>query len=130
MSKKIAYWLPPLIWMGVIFYFSSYPKVSVTENTFYAFIIFKTLHMIEYGILYFLLFRAFYSYDEKKLPLKYKVIFTFLAAIIYALSDEIHQTFIPTREGRLRDVFIDTAGMLLMYIYIKSNLGKLKKFIL
>ncbi len=130
MSKKLRYWFPPLIWMGTIFYFSSYPRVSITGNSFYAFIIFKTLHVIEYGILYFLLFRAFYSLEEKKLPLKYKFIFTFLIAILYALSDEIHQTFIPTREGRLRDAFIDTTGMFLMYIYIRSNLNKLKKYIL
>ncbi len=130
MQRKIFYWLPPLIWMGVIFYFSSYPKVSITQNSLFAFIIFKSLHVIEYGILYFLLFRAFYSLEKMKLNFRYKVIFTFLAAIFYALSDEIHQTFIPTREGRLRDVFIDTAGMVLMYIYIKSNLVKLKKFLL
>jgi VanZ family protein len=130
MSKKLRRWLPPLIWMGIIFYFSSYPKVSIAENSLYAFVFFKTLHLIEYGILFFLLFRALNSFDEEKLSLKYMFAFTFLIAILYALSDEIHQTFVPTREGRLRDVFIDTAGMLLMYIYIRHNVGRLKKYIL
>ncbi len=130
MSKKLYYWLPPLLWMAIIFYFSSFPKVSITENTLYAFIFFKTLHIIEYAILYFLLFRAFYFLNNKKFSLKDKFILTISIAILYAISDEVHQTFVPTREGRLRDVFIDTASILLMYIYIRSNLSRLKKYLL
>ena len=130
MSKKLYYWLPPLLWMTIIFYFSSFPKVSITENTLYAFIFFKTLHIIEYAILYFLLFRAFYFLNNKKLSLKDKFILTIFIAILYAISDEVHQTFVPTREGRLRDVFIDTASILLMYIYIRTSLNKLKRYLL
>lgn len=114
MLKVIKYWLPPLIWMSIIFYFSSFPKVSVTQNAVYAFIIFKALHIIEYAVLYVLLFRAFYSLREKKLTLKYQFLLAFLVGVLYALSDEVHQTFIPTREGKLRDALIDTGGIVLM----------------
>ena len=31
-------------------------------------------------------------------------------AVLYAATDEFHQTFVPTREGCLRDVFIDSTG--------------------
>jgi VanZ family protein len=128
MPRKIFYWGPPLLWMGVIFYFSSFPRVIVIHNSLYAFLFYKTLHIIEYAILYFLLFRAFYSIDDRKLSLSDKFIFVILISILYSLSDEIHQTFIRTREGRLQDVFIDTSGILLMYIYIRSSLNKLKKY--
>lgn len=130
MPKILKYWLPPLVWMSIIFYFSSFPKVSVTGNTFYAFVIFKALHIIEYAVLYVLLFRAFYSISEKKLALKYQFLLAFLVGVLYAISDEVHQTFIPTREGKLRDALIDTGGIVLMYIYIRSNLEGLKKYLI
>ncbi len=33
-----------------------------------------------------------------------------LASFLYAASDEIHQAFVPSREGRPMDVLIDTGG--------------------
>jgi len=32
--------------------------------------------------------------------------------MFYAASDEFHQTFVPSREGCVRDVMIDTSGAL------------------
>ncbi len=130
MAKKLFYWVPPLLWMAIIFYFSSFPRVIVIRNSLYAFLFYKTLHVIEYAILYFLLFRAFYSLSKEKLSLSDRFIFAVLIAILYSLSDEIHQTFVPNREGRLQDVFIDTGGILIMYIYIRNNLDRLKKYFL
>lgn len=31
-------------------------------------------------------------------------------SFLYALTDELHQRFVPGRSGELRDVFIDTSG--------------------
>ena len=122
-------WLPPLIWMVIIFYFSSRLSASVTGEFLYDFIFFKGLHMIEYAILYFLLFRAFYTINSSQLSINKKLFFPLILSVFYALSDEIHQTFVPTREGKIRDVFIDTAGILIMYIYIKNNIDIVKKFL-
>jgi VanZ family protein len=36
--------------------------------------------------------------------------FAFLFVVIYAFSDEIHQSFVPTREPTLRDIIIDCFG--------------------
>lgn len=94
--------------MGIIFYFSSLQRVEVSEKDIINFLFFKTLHVAEYAILYFLLFRA------SKNPL-----FSVIFAILYAILDEVHQTFVPTREGKLRDVIIDSFGVFLMYAYIK-----------
>lgn len=121
--KKITYlWGPVLAWMGLIFFFSSRPRVSVSEEEVVNFVFFKSLHMIEYGILFFLLFRATLHKNTK-----HNLIYAFLIAVLYGISDEIHQTFIPTREGKLRDVFIDTLGIAIMYMYTKRRSVLFKK---
>ena len=45
--------------------------------------------------------------------------------ILYAISDEVHQLFIPGRAGQVRDVIIDSAGAV---VGISGNIvfGKLK----
>lgn len=123
------YWLPPLVWMSLIFYLSSRLKVSVTGKFVFDFIIFKGLHMLEYALLYFLLFRAFYSINNQKITINNKLLMPLLFSTLYAVSDELHQTLVPTREGKIRDVFIDTSGILLMYIYIKTHINFVKKFL-
>lgn len=128
-KKFIIYWLPPLLWMVFIFILSSRQRVNLTNKLVYNFLIFKTLHMIEYAILNFLLFRALYNISDKKLKLRKKLLYSVVLSVIYAVSDEIHQTFVPTREGKIRDLFIDTVGIFLMYIYIKNCLSFVKKFL-
>lgn len=85
--------------------------------------------MIEYALLYFLLFRVLYVGRKKNSETNKTLIVAFLFAVLYAVSDEVHQSFIPTREGRLRDVLIDTSGILLMYIYIKYHFSSIKKYL-
>ncbi len=127
MKKLIYYWLPPLLWMLLIFSLSARQRVSVSEISSINFIFFKTLHLIEYAILFFLLFRALFK--TTKMPLNRIFYFSIIIAIVYAFTDELHQTFVPTREGSPRDVVIDTIGILLCFMYTKSNLPKLKRFI-
>lgn len=114
----VYYWLPPFMWMGVIYFMSSQKSVSITHNATSEFITFKTLHMIEYAFLFFLLYRAFHSL--KKLSELYFALCAFGIAIMYSITDEFHQLFIPTRQGRARDIFFDLAGMLIMYGIIRK----------
>lgn len=101
--KKISFWLPAISWMALIFFLSSRPSTSVADNQALNFIFFKSLHLIEYGILFILIYRA----TEKNIKL------SLVLTIIYAISDEVHQLFVPTREGKLRDIFIDSLGAFL-----------------
>ena len=39
-------------------------------------------------------------------------ILSFLFSVIYALSDEFHQSFVPGRDGNIVDVLIDSSGAL------------------
>ncbi len=77
--------------------------------------------------MYFLIFRAFFNLELEK---KKIFIIAFVISVAYAVSDEFHQTFVPTREGKLRDIFIDLAGISIMYIYIRNNFEFLRKKIL
>ncbi|MDH7476691.1 MAG: VanZ family protein [Microgenomates group bacterium] len=127
--KILSYWLPPIFWMVFIFFLSSQHKISVTHKFLFDFIIFKTLHLIEYAILYFLLFRSFFKTFYQNLSSKINFFYPFILSFLYAISDEFHQTFIATRQGLFRDVIIDTLGIFLMYIYIKKRFKIVKKFL-
>jgi VanZ family protein len=117
--------------MGVIFAFSARQRVSVgmEQEPLLNFLIFKTFHVIEYAILYFLLFRGYYSLQDKNWSLPQKLLIPFIVAMLYAATDEFHQTLSPHREGTPRDVIIDTIGIFIMYSYIKRNIPFVKKFI-
>ncbi|OGK18235.1 hypothetical protein A2866_05120 [Candidatus Roizmanbacteria bacterium RIFCSPHIGHO2_01_FULL_39_8] len=127
--RFLKYWLPPLFWMSFIFFLSSRQSVTITGTFTIDFVIFKGLHMIEYGFLYLLLFRAFYSLKNKEFSLETRYILALVVAVAYAGSDELHQTFIASREGTIRDILIDTAGIILIYVYIKHNINWVKKLL-
>jgi VanZ family protein len=112
---------PLLAWMGIIFFFSSQQKVAVTSSYALSFIIFKSLHLIEYFTLYCLWLRFFHY-----LGCKHQYLWAFIFILIYAFSDELHQLFTPTREGLLRDVLIDGLGGLSAMLII-HHFPKLQK---
>lgn len=93
----------------------------------YQFIIRKTAHFSAYTILA-LLTGAAVSQNTKKYHYRLGIAFAF--GVLYAVSDEIHQKFVPGRSGEIRDVLIDSAGValgcLLLYI-IFVFIGKRRK---
>ncbi len=129
--RLLKYWLPPFLWMVCIFVLSSRQHFTITKTYFLDFLIFKFLHMVEYALLYILIFRAFYLGRNKKKLLESSLLYSFIFSVLYALSDEFHQTLVPTREGRLRDVLIDTSGIFLVFIFLKyySKKNKLLKLL-
>ncbi len=128
-NKLIYYWLPLFLWMGLIYFFSSQTRISVTKTFITDFIIFKTLHILEYAMLYFLSFRAIYSLKSLNMSLNKISLIGIFFSIMFAFSDEFHQLYVVTRNGQLRDVFIDTLGISLMFLLIKNNINKIKFFL-
>jgi VanZ family protein len=114
--KTIYRWGPVIVWMGVIFFFSTRQRIVVSPAETINFLFFKTLHVIEYAILYLLTFRATKN-----------VVTSFLIVILYASSDEIHQLFVATREGTVRDVIIDGLGACLAWILVAKLLPVLPR---
>jgi VanZ family protein len=54
------------------------------------------------------------SYFDKKKA----VLSTVIAALFYGATDELHQSFTPGRDPRLRDVMIDITGSLLFVCFL------------
>jgi len=115
---------PAMLWLSVIFLFSSYPTVKTSELYWWDFLIKKTAHIVEYFILAVLVFRSLLFYKGRTLAVKTIFIICFLFCFLYGVSDEFHQSFIPGREARLRDVLIDSAGIALAIWYIKRSFPK------
>ncbi len=106
-KRLFEFWFPPLIWGFLIFLSSSRPSVVVSKIYWPDFFVKKTAHMIEYGILFTLFYRALRNSLKKKELLKL-ALFAFLLTFFYAISDEYHQTFFSGRTGPLRDFIIDS----------------------
>lgn len=126
MNKFLKFWLPVLIWAGVIFVFSSIPDLRTELKQ--DFILRKIAHILEFAILTFLLLRAFQpETDQPKKVVGLALIF----ALFYALIDEYHQTLVLGRQGSLKDVGIDSIGILLMaWMWYYRNKGRNSKFII
>lgn len=108
---KIVYWLPALVWMAVIFSFSQQPTLKASAIDWQDFIIRKAAHVTEYFILTWLYLWPLRR--TRNLNHKSALILACLMALFYAATDEFHQTRILGREGRVRDVGIDSIGILL-----------------
>lgn len=118
------YWLPFIIWVLVIYSFSSSPTVKTSEIHWEDFVVKKTAHVIEYFIFSLLLYRGLIN---SKVRFEKAINIAIVGAFIYGLTDEWHQSFTPGREPRLRDVLIDTAGAILFICLLRDIILKNKK---
>lgn len=69
----------------------------------------KTAHATEYAVLGIFISGAVYEADRRK---KYTLGIPWLLGTLYAGTDEFHQLFVPGRSGQIRDVVIDSCGVL------------------
>lgn len=147
-DRKIIFpWMLVSIWMVFIFSFSAQPasqsnnlsqgitKVIIeivsemipfsVEASTTADIVMQFNHLIRklaHGGIYFVLgvlvIKALNG--VRGLGLK-KIIFALVFCIVYAISDEVHQLFVPGRSGQVSDVMIDTIGAalgIIMYVFV------------
>ncbi|GAF73847.1 unnamed protein product [marine sediment metagenome] len=110
-KRWLHYWLPVLLWMGMIFVASSRSSLPFVLNKTVDLVIKKAGHVTEYGALAFLLWRAISK--ERGWPVLPSFGGAFFLSLLYAASDEFHQTFVPGRDGTLTDVGLDALGALL-----------------
>lgn len=100
--------------MAIIFFFSSRQTAGIGGDSYWLrLFLMKSFHVMEYAILVLLLF--FVIKKDKYL---------FLTSYLYALSDELHQSFVPGRTGQFKDTFFDLAGIflgLLILHYFKKR---------
>jgi VanZ family protein len=119
MKKFLFLWLPVFVWMGIILAMSSRQRIVISDAQTVNFLFFKTLHILEYGVLFALTRRAM-KYGSSTAEKNAEILAFFIVAL-FAVSDEFYQRFVPTREGTLRDVIIDCLGALLAWILIKHS---------
>ncbi len=109
-SRKFIYWLPAITYMAIIFTLSSFPLQSPMIEKIGD----KTIHILEYGILVHLL--AFALHKTTSWPLR-KIELTAIAlTVLYGISDEIHQAFVPNRWCDWKDIIADFLGSLTILI--------------
>ena len=103
--------------MAVIFVLSAQPDLS-TGLGVWDFIGRKIVHMSEYGLLYFLWWRAFRQVATIR---RTALAVAFCISLAYAGTDELHQTFVHGRHGTPVDVAIDAAGMAIACLLVLSR---------
>jgi VanZ family protein len=98
-------WLLVLAWMALIFWWSSVPNLAVphVESSLVQTVTRKIVHLLVYGTLALLVCWAL-----PDTPGRSAIAFAF--SVLYAISDEIHQSFVPTREGASIDIVIDATA--------------------
>jgi len=107
MGKRILRWIPAVVIMALIFIASSTPGDEVPEFGAIDLIVKKGGHMTGYALLAIACFLAAYG-DTKKMTRS--AIISLCISIVYAASDEYHQSFTPDRFPSVIDVGIDAVG--------------------
>ena len=85
----------------------------------------KIAHFSEYAVGAILIYLLLYTFP--KVSSKIRNVSSIIITIIYAISDEIHQLYIPGREGKIVDVYIDTLGIITGVIFINIIIKFIKK---
>ena len=107
-------WLPLIACLILIFLLSHQTNLKSGLATWLDLILRKLAHIAEFAILTFLFWRAMRLKNKKN-----RVLLSIDLALLYALSDEYHQSFILGRNGNWHDVGIDSAGILLAGLFLK-----------
>jgi VanZ family protein len=97
-ASRARLWLPVILWAGVIFALSSIPSLDSGLGD-WDLPLRKLAHAAEFGLLAVLLYRA-----TRSAPVALAL------ASVYAVTDELHQSFVSGRQAAVRDWAIDTVG--------------------
>ena len=136
MARLLSRFLPLIVWLVFISYASSdsfnadntsriigplvlwlFPNTSPETMATIHFITRKIAHFTEYAILGLLAARAFWSWERWFL-------ISVALVVVYALVDEYHQSYVPSRTASVFDSLIDIAGGLTALIFISRKCAK------
>jgi VanZ family protein len=110
-NKFIVFWLPVIGYCAIIFILSSMPQPFPAEMEIPY--LDKLLHAVEYGILSYLLIRAFRG-TRIKLAKRTLIVTVVAISTLYAVTDEFHQVFVPGRYADIFDLLADFVGALIV----------------
>lgn len=134
--KKVLSIILLIIWMAIIFVFSAesadesaetsgeiiqifveqiFEKPTQTQIDLLQPIIRKSAHFVLYTLGGIIICNLFNVYK-----IKYAKIVSALFGIIYAIIDEVHQSYVPGRSAEIRDILIDAVGIILGIIIVSN----------
>ncbi|MBZ5749109.1 VanZ family protein [Metabacillus rhizolycopersici] len=117
--KKLLITILPFLYMVLIWILSSNPADALIETPFsFDDLMKESLHLIEFAILYWLIVFAFMAHNKWS---ERASLFAAIVAILYGLTDEIHQSFVPARSATLIDFIKDTIGVVVSYLIAKRR---------
>ena len=136
------YWLPPLLWMALIWGVSSdlgsvdntagpvgwivtmlFPWATAAQVELAHGVIRKFGHLTEYAILAALWFRALYA--GRRLRPTPSALAALAISVGWAIADEVHQSFVPSRTASVLDVLFDSTGVALILLVLARTVAKL-----
>ncbi|HKG61192.1 MAG TPA: VanZ family protein [Pyrinomonadaceae bacterium] len=137
--RLVTHYLPLIAWLVFISFASSdnfnagntsriigplilwlFPNTSPDTLAIVHFITRKIAHFTEYAILGFLAARAFRTSPQPAIKQRWFWICVVLV-VLYALMDEYHQSYVPSRTASIFDSLIDMAGGLTALIIVRKR---------
>lgn len=123
-KRQIIFLVLAALWGFLIYYLSDTPNLASGLPYKYDFVLRKLAHIFVFFVLTYLVAASMDSHQRSYL------LFVIIAAIAYAVIDELHQTFVSGRVGSPRDIFVDSIGVYLgIWLYKFRPPDKLLKFI-
>ena len=142
--RRVRRYGPLVAWMAFIFFASTaefsagntsriigpllkwlFPDISEEQLALAHFITRKVAHFAEYAVLGWLAARAFATSTRPALSSRWFLI-SLLLVVSYSLSDEYHQSFVPSRTGSIYDSFIDMSGGLAALLLYAGRRARMK----
>jgi VanZ family protein len=140
---RVRRYAPLVLWMGFIFFASTgefsagntsriigpllrwlFPDIREDQLVLAHFITRKVAHFVEYAILAWLAARAFTTSSQSILR-RHWFLISLVLVLIYSLSDEYHQSFVPSRTGSVYDSLIDiSGGLTALFLYALWRRGR------
>jgi len=137
MGKNLKYWIPAICVAVLISTFSThyfsgaetarffipllrwlFPSASPHTLSLMHTGIRKLAHITEFGVFSI---SVYHGVRGERYGWRFQwALITLIIAVSYAGLDEWHQSFVPMREARLRDVLIDSTGALLAQVFVWS----------
>ncbi len=125
--QKLEKWFLVIFWAGAIYYLSSKPLNFFIVADVWELILRKFAHIFEFGVFAFLIFRILGQTEKRHI--NWNLFWTFIFTVLYAVSDEYHQSFVAGRTGAYTDILVDSIGVIIAIwlIYLNYQHKKLLK---
>ncbi len=118
--ERLIRWIPATIWMGIIFYLSHQSGDELGSLLPIFQIIAPWMQSFNWGhfIAYFILACTYYiALGPSAYHLKGKL-FVIVLCLLYGITDEFHQSFVPNRSPDLLDLRNDVTGAALAMLFV------------